>query len=75
MAEDKPKKHYKSTGQTKIRYQITDQTGTTEWLNLRQVCRYFGFKYTCMYDRVVKKGMDIEAAVEDCRTNPYTWGM
>lgn len=65
---------YKSTGQTKMRYQVTDATGTTEWMNLRQLCRHFGFKYGVMYNKVVKKGMDIQEAVMECRDDPYAWG-
>lgn len=74
MAEDKLKRHYNSTGQTKMRYQVTDAAGTTEWMNLRQLCRHFGFKYGVMYNKVVKKGMNIQDAVMECRDDPYAWG-
>lgn len=74
MAKVNTPAKYNLTGQSKMRYQVTDATGTTEWMNLRQLCRHFGFKYSAMYNRVVKKGMDIQDAVMECRDDPYTWG-
>lgn len=74
MARANTPEKYNLTGQSKIRYQVTDATGTTEWMNLRQLCRHFGFKYQTMYNKVVKKGMDIQDAVMECRDDPYAWG-
>ena len=39
-----------------------------------EVCVLNGLKYGSVYQRM-RKGMDINEAIADCRKNPKTWGV
>lgn len=74
MLLPKEKQRERAEWLKKQTWTIAEPNGNEFTATFGQLCCYFGIRYNSMYKRVVNYGMDVEKALEICRSKPKCWG-